>query len=99
MIIVVVMVQVGSQIKNNMTKEKEQTSSETKIFTFDNKERANALRTEILQNYRRVWVFVYNKSGGRYEVTVANQWCGKLDAETLAAVKELTHRFVHVSKE
>lgn len=78
---------------------KEQASAETKIFTFDNKERANALRTEILQNYRRVWVFVYNKPGDRYEVTVANQWCGKLDKETITAIKELTHQFVHINKD
>ena len=51
-------------------------------------EQANQVRKEILERFERVWLFVMlDRETSKYQILAANEWCGRLDAEKVDAIK------------
>jgi hypothetical protein len=61
--------------------------SETLVFSTKSKASAENLRKELLQNFSRVWVYVFNMANQSWEVKVASNWGGRLDKATLTEVE------------
>jgi hypothetical protein len=73
-----------------MTTENE--GSEVLVFTNQSKDIANKLRAEIINNFPKVWVYVYNLDK-KTEVKVASNWAGRLDKKTLNEIEEFVKVF------
>lgn len=76
--------------ENKMTTEND--GSEVLVFTNQSKDIANKLRAEIINNFSKVWVYVYNLDK-KFEVKVASNWGGRLDKKTLDEVEEFVKVF------
>jgi hypothetical protein len=73
---------------------KTEPKTEAVIYTTNNKSLANSLRCALLQNFRRVWIFVYNQHG-EFTVTAASEFCGKLKEETVNDMLKFTSNFLN----
>lgn len=66
---------------------------ETLVFKTHNKEKADSLRHDLLKNFRRVWVYVHNYDEKEWEISVANNWGGRIDSETLTNIENFIKEF------
>ena len=69
-------------------------NSETVLASSSNKDKVLKLRSALVNNYRRNCYYVYNRGNGVYEVTAANLWGGRLDANTQADLEIFAKSFM-----
>jgi len=68
--------------------------SETFVINDRSKTLMEKLRSEILKNFRMVWLYLYKEKDGNYEISAANQEGGKLTKDEISAVKRFATDFM-----
>ena len=72
-------------------------SGEVKVANANSLKHANKLRSEIWNKFPKIWVIVFKHEESRigvvktikkYEVCVANEWCGRLPKEKIREIEQ-----------
>lgn len=61
--------------------------NETFVINDKSKTLMEKLRSEILLNFTGIWLYLYKENDGRYEISAANQYGGKLNKEDMSNIK------------
>ncbi len=65
-----------------------QEGGEFTVLSTTNKDDALTLRSDLLKEFNRLWVYVYNFNNEMFDVKVANNWGAKLEAHVLKAIEK-----------
>lgn len=65
-----------------------QDGSESVVLSTTNKDDALTLRANLLKEFNRMWVYVYNFNNETFEVKIANNIGSKVDSVVLKAVEK-----------
>lgn len=68
--------------------------SETFIINDRSKTLMEKLRSEILKNFRWIWLYLYKEKDGNYEISAVNQEGGKLNKDEISTVKRFATDFM-----
>jgi hypothetical protein len=68
--------------------------SETFIINDRSKTLMEKLRSEILKNFRWIWLYLYKEKDGGYAISAANQEGSKLTKDEISAVKRFATDFM-----
>ena len=88
----------SNTVPTTATPVKLESKADTIVFTTSKQQEASDIRCKILQNFRRMWVYVYNNSG-EYSVAVANEFCGKLSESKLNEIRVMINKSTKATSE
>ncbi len=63
-------------------------NSDSIVLSTKNKTDAINLRSDLMKNFDKLWVYVYNTNNEFFEVKVANNWGASLDQKTIKDIEK-----------
>ena len=58
------------------------------VLSTTNKDDALMLRSDLMKNFDKLWVYVYNSNNETFDVKVANNWGSKIEPVMLKAIEK-----------
>lgn len=58
------------------------------VLSIKNKDEAVLLRTDLLKEFTRLWVYVYNFNNELFDVRVANNWGAGLEQKVINEIEK-----------
>jgi len=66
----------------------ETSGSESIVLSTNNKNDALTLRADLMKNFEKLWVYVYNYNNELFDVKVANNWGAKLEVKVIKEIEK-----------
>lgn len=71
-----------------MSENIETSGSESIVLSTNNKNDALTLRADLMKNFEKLWVYVYNYNNELFDVKVANNWGAKLEVKVIKEIEK-----------